>query len=115
MYDLLEGVCRYDLSKILYNFIYVEQFSTLQVFNERLLNCTNSYKDNVLFNSESIKDEKIIITAFEMYCLVTNFSLLINDLLPEKNLTCQLYLFLKRIINISCSHFLTSKCINLFD
>lgn len=34
MHDLLEGVCRYDIAKILNNFIYIEQFFTLEVFNE---------------------------------------------------------------------------------
>lgn len=117
MHDLLEEICRYDISKILNNFIYIEQFLTLEVFNERLLNCINSYNDNVPppLNSESIKNGKIIITASEMYYLINNLSLMISDLVPEKNLTWQLYLFLKKIVNISCSHFLTPKHIDIFD
>ncbi|EZA46632.1 hypothetical protein X777_04173 [Ooceraea biroi] len=117
MNDLLEGICRYDISKILNNFINVEQFFTLEIFNERLLLFERrSFHENVPlpFNSESIKTEKIIITASEMYYLINNLSLMISDFIPENNLIWQLYLLLKKIVNISCSHFLTSKCIDLF-
>jgi len=116
MHDLLEGICRYDLSKILNNFIYVEQLFTLEVFNERILNCISLFHENVPlpFNSESIKTEKIIITAAEMYYLINNLSLMISDFIPEKNLCWQLYLLLKKIVNISCSHFLPSECIDSF-
>lgn len=86
MHDLLEGICRYDISKILNNFIYIEQFFTSQIFNERLLNCTSLFNDNVPppLNSESIKNGKIIITASEMYYLANNLSQIISDLVPEK-------------------------------
>lgn len=59
MHDLLEGVCRYDFSKILNNFIYVEQFFTLEVFNDRLLNCISLFHENkpLPFNSESNQTE----------------------------------------------------------
>lgn len=116
MHDLLEGICRYDLPKILNNFIYVEKYFTLEIFNERLLHCISSFHENVPlpFNSESIKTEQIIITASEMYYLINNLSLMINDFIPENNLYWQLYLLIKKIVNISCSHFLTSKCIDSF-
>lgn len=54
MHDLLEGVCKYDISKILNNFICVEQFFTLEVFNERLLNCISLFHENkpLPFNSK---------------------------------------------------------------
>lgn len=87
MYDLL-GVCRYDLGKILNTFIYIENFFTLAVFNERLLNCPTSFNDNVTppLKSELIKKKKIIITASEMNYLINNLSLMISDLVPEGNL-----------------------------
>lgn len=116
MHDLLEGICRYDLAKILNNWIYIEKFVTLDVFNERLLNCISSFHENIplSFRPELIKAEKIIITASEMYYLINNLSLMISDCIPEKNPCWQLYLLLKKMINISCSHFLTSECIDLF-
>lgn len=116
MHDILEGICRYDLGKILNNFIYIQYFFTLNVLNERLLNCPTSFSDNVTpqLKSESIKKEKIIITASEMHYLVNNLSLMVGDIVPEGNLYWQLYLLLKKIMNMSFSPFLTSDCINLF-
>jgi len=57
---LLEAICRYNLSKILNNFFYVEQFFTLEIFNERLLRCISLFHENVPlpFDSESIKTRK---------------------------------------------------------
>lgn len=49
-----------------------------------------------------------------MYYVINNLSLMISDFIPENNLNWQLFLLLKKIVNISCSHFLTSKCIDLF-
>lgn len=63
MHDLPEGICRYNIAKILNNFIYVEQLCTLEVFNEILLNCISSFDDNVPppFNSKSINPKKWLL------------------------------------------------------
>lgn len=36
MYDILEGICRYDIGKILNNLINENKFLTLEIFHERI-------------------------------------------------------------------------------
>jgi len=57
MHDLFEGICKYDLTKILNNFINKENFFTLDVLNERI-NCFNHVSNSNIpqpLQSESIK------------------------------------------------------------
>jgi len=86
IHDLFERICRYDLAKILNNFINKENFFTLDVLNERI-NCFNHVSDsNVLppLQSESIKKELIILSGFEMH-YVKNLGLFVGDLITSNN------------------------------
>lgn len=41
MHDILKGICRYDMAKILHNFIFEENFFTLGILNDRILYFNN--------------------------------------------------------------------------
>jgi len=88
MHDLLEGVCRYDIGKILNNFINVEKLFTLQHLNNRLSNYERiSCDENIIpiLQVDSIRNELVILSALEMSFLVNNFCLLIGNLIPMKS------------------------------
>lgn len=106
MHDLFEGICRYDLAKVLKYFIYREKFFSLDVLNERILNYDSICNQTFTFRitSEAIKSELIILTASEMQVLVQNLPFLIGDLIPENNDVWDLFLTLRKIICIVMLH-----------
>lgn len=63
MHNLFEGICGYDLAKILNNFINTENFFTLDVLNERIHCFNHAFDSNVPppLQSESIKKELVIL------------------------------------------------------
>lgn len=106
MHDLLEGVCRYDIGKILNNFINVEKFFTLQHLNNRLSNYERiSCDSNItpILQTEPIRNELLILSASEMLFLVNNLCLLIGNLIPMQNKFWKLYLLLRKIVCITCT------------
>jgi len=110
MHDLLEGVCRYDIGKILNNFINVEKLFTLQHLNNRLSNYERiSCDKNItpILQVDSIRNELVILSASEMLFLINNFCLLIGNLIPMKNKFWELYLLLRKIVCITTLDTLT--------
>ncbi|KYN29134.1 hypothetical protein ALC57_01437, partial [Trachymyrmex cornetzi] len=106
MHDLLEGICRYDLAKILNNLINKEKFFTLDTLNERI-NCFNhAFDSNVPppLQSESIKKELIILSASEMHYLVKNLGLFVGDLIKSNNRYWQLYLIIMSSMRYEAKH-----------
>lgn len=109
MHDLLEGICRYDVAKIL-NFFIKSGYFNLEQLNNRIQGF--DYGDNFHNNNppeilpSHLQNEKIIISASEMYHLVINLPLIIGDLVPD----CEhwdLLLLLKEIVNIVFSKVVT--------
>lgn len=118
MHDLLEGICRYDIGKILNNLINKNRLFTLQVFHERIrfFNKT-SFGENVIppITLDSIQKELIILSASEMKNLVVNLSLFIGDLVPINNQVWELYLLLRQIVCIVFLHSLHMETIDLLE
>lgn len=118
MHDLLEGICRYDIGKILNNLINKNKFFTLQIFHERIrfFNKT-SFGENVIppITLDSIRKELIIISASEMKYLVLNLNLFIGDLVPVNNQFWELYLLLRQILCIVFLHALNIGNIDLLE
>jgi len=118
MHDLLEGVCRYDIGKILNNFINVEKLFTLQHLNNRLNNYERIFSDrNItpILQVESIKNELVILSASEMLFLINNLCLLIDNLIPMRNKFWKLYLLLREIVCIATLDHLTSNTHRLLE
>lgn len=76
MHDWLEGIVRYDLSKILHHFIFENKYFTLTVLNERIqgFNYGKHEKRNAPPNSVSFNNDKNKIinkmSATEMHCFL---------------------------------------------
>lgn len=105
MHDLLEGVCRYDIGKILKNFIVTNQLFTLTVFNERLRYFKKtSFGENIVITQSLIEKEYLIISSSKMKYLVLNLCLIIGDIIPVNNVIWELYLILRQIVCIVFLH-----------
>ena len=74
MHDVFEGVCVYVLRAILYEFIFVKQYFTLQTLNERIRNFNYSSEDSnrpPVINKNRFKDKlNMKFSTSEMSCLV---------------------------------------------
>ncbi|XP_039312881.1 uncharacterized protein LOC120359458 isoform X1 [Solenopsis invicta] len=117
MHDLFEGICRYDLAKILNNFINKENFFTLDVLNERI-NCFNHTADSNVpppIQSDSIKKELIILSASEMHYLIKNLGLFVGDLIKSNNKYWQLYLIMRKIVCIAIADAINEEIIEIFE
>lgn len=106
MYDLLEGVCHYDLTQILQRFIYEYKLFSLDKLNQRIQehnfgpHLTNT---NIAYISkEMLIKYKIQTSASEMYNLFMHFGLIIGDLfdLCDAPEWC-IYISLREIISIA--------------
>ena len=113
MHDLLEGICRYDMGKILNQYINENQYFSLEILNERMACSSCGLESNIPppFHSESIKNEM----NREMNFVVNNFCVIIGDLVEKKNLSWKLYLMLRKIVCITMADSLTEELIDNFD
>lgn len=118
MHDLLEGICRYDVGKILNDLIYKNKMFTLQIFHERIRFFNHIFwGENTmpLLLSDSVQNEVIIISASEMKYLVLNLCVIVGDLVPTNNKVWSLYLLLRQILCIVTLKALNTQTIDLLE
>lgn len=117
MHDIYEGICRYEIVKILHNFIYTEKFFSLDILNDRIrfFDYPVSNNENIppIITKTSLKNEYILISASEMSTLVKFLGLIIGDLIPVKNKFWELYMILREIICIIETSILTRETCEL--
>jgi hypothetical protein len=105
MHDLLEGVCRYDLSKIFYHFICDKQFFSWDTLNARVQGF--DFEDGVNRPPviEPFKSGGSVakMKASEMMCLMKNLPIMTGDLVPVDEPAWLLYLCLRHILDIVLS------------
>jgi hypothetical protein len=114
MHDLFEGVCKYDMSKIIFYFVYDVKIVTLET-----LNCRIQYFN---YGSTEVKNKPAAITKLQLQrntlhqsasqtlCLVRYFCVMMGDLIPEGNEVWELYLLLRQIIDIATDRSLQKGC-----
>jgi len=107
MHDLFEGICRYEIVKILNVFINKEHFFSLEIFNARLqhFDCGQNFEKNkpISISSNALNAQNLIISASEMVFLIEHLDILIGDLVPVNNTVWEVFLVLREIINIIMS------------
>ena len=114
MHDLLEGICRYDIAKILSHFI-EKNYITIEILNERIQFFDSSHSKNIpTITENSLKSGEIIISSAEMDFLVRNLCILIGDLIPTNEQVWKLYLLLLKIVHFATVTNLTEEIINAF-
>lgn len=103
MHDIFEGVCRYDVSKILLNFIETEKFFTIEILNDRKNQF--QYGEIELSNRSSeikishLKCQKLNMSAREMWTFCHFLPIIIGDLIPLRNKYWKLLCTLIEIID----------------
>lgn len=106
MHDLLEGVCNYDMSHILYQFIIIDKVITLESFNAKIQYFDYGFelknKPPPLKNDD-IKNKRIHMSASEMLCFCRYFGIIIGNVIPQNNKYWQFFLLLREIISIVTS------------
>lgn len=101
MHDWEEGICHYDLTRILRQFICEDNLLTVEDFNTRLkshdfgLNSKNKPTEITL---DMLFKDKLKCSATEMNTLVMNLNVLIGDYITEGNKYWKLYLLLREIL-----------------
>ncbi|XP_076283963.1 uncharacterized protein LOC143210722 [Lasioglossum baleicum] len=104
MHDIFEGICRYEIGKILKRFIVDEKIFSLEILNHRIrffdYGSQESQNTPTLISADSLKKGYIICSASEMACLFYYFGLLIGDLVPKKHEVWEIYIFLRKIVSI---------------
>lgn len=84
-----EGICHYHLQDILYDFIYGQQYFTLEEFNQRMISFRyDNERSNVPqpISKERFKKRKFSMTAAEMSNLIQNITFIIGNLIPEEDI-----------------------------
>lgn len=85
MHDMLEGVCHYDITQIITNFI-SQQFFTLDQLNMRVRkhNFGHQNKNKIgLITEQMLISKKLKCSASEMLSFIQHFSHIVGDLVPE--------------------------------
>lgn len=114
MHDIFEGVCRYDLGNILYQFIYIDKFFSLETLNNRLKFYNFNDKNRPpLVSKSQVLQKHILLSAAEMHAFAKNLCILIGDLIPYDNQVWDLYLSLLEIIGITTSKVVTPADVDL--
>lgn len=97
MHDIFEGICRYEIAKILLNFVYTEKLFSLDTLNDtiRYFDYPISNNENIppIVTKASLKNEYLLTSASEMSTLVKFLGLIIGDLIPVRNKFWELYYF----------------------
>jgi len=118
MHDLLEGVCKYDMSFLLLYYTQHLQLFSLQTFNERLV-CFNYGPDKrnkpSVLHIEHIQKNTIRLSASEMMSLTRSFSLIIGDFIPKNDCVWELYILLRQILDLLTSSILQIECSELLQ
>lgn len=105
MHDVLEGVCMFIMNKLIKIFAFEKQFFTLQLLNTRIkdFNFGRENKPPKISYSRITDHDDLSMSAVEVLSLVRYFGLIIGDLIPEENDDYQLYITLRKVIDILLS------------
>lgn len=104
MHDIFEGICRYDLGKILQMFIIDQKLFSLETLNHRIRYFDYGSQDSknvpTLITLDALKKGYIIYSAAEMACFLYYLGLLIGDLIPKNNHIWKIYILLRKMVSI---------------
>uniref|UniRef100_A0ABD2WCL6 Uncharacterized protein n=1 Tax=Trichogramma kaykai TaxID=54128 RepID=A0ABD2WCL6_9HYME len=107
MHDCWEGICRYDLTLLLNQFIYVMELFTLEDLNTWLRTFCYGSKFSINKPTEisqsSIKNGYIIMTSSEMLCFIRRFNLLVGLKISPDNECWELFITFKELVTVITS------------
>ncbi|CAH1106834.1 unnamed protein product [Psylliodes chrysocephalus] len=106
-HDIFEGVGNYIMSYLLFEFIIVSKFFSIDILNTRLkyFEFDSGHNKPPLITIENVKNKHLRMSAAEMKCFILNAGLIFGDLIPEGNKFWRLYTLLRKILEIVLSDF----------
>lgn len=101
MHDIFEGICQYDMSKVLHHLIFVDKVFSLEQLNQRIMSFQfNRWDNRPPQITESQLKSKLKMSSSEMRVFMNNLGVLIGDFIPADSLYWPVYKNLKKIIDI---------------
>lgn len=109
MHDMLEGCSKYIMKFILLYYTKELKLLTLQVLNDRIYGFDFGPENNkpCSLTLDNINQGSIRQSASEMLTLIRYFGLLVGDFIPPEELVWELYIVMRRVIDILISTSLT--------
>ena len=109
MHDVLEGVCMYVMTSLIYTFVFEKHYFTLEDLNTRITDfeydsIEKSNKPPAITMNRILQKVLLKMFAAEMLCLVRYFGLIIGDLIPKDDIHWELYLYLRQILDFYYHH-----------
>ena len=102
MHDLLEGVCRYVMQRVLQHLIVAKSFFSLDMLNLRISSFVyHSSRPGSISQSQK-KNDSSIMGAVEMLNFVLGFGLMVGDLVPYDDSGWHIYLLLRKVLVFCC-------------
>ncbi|XP_030855542.1 uncharacterized protein LOC115929735 isoform X1 [Strongylocentrotus purpuratus] len=117
MHDVLEGVGPMEVKLVLHQFIYVDNFFTLDTLNSHISSHSYGFCDQknkpscILESTLKNKDNSLKQHASQMWCLLRVLPLLIGSFIPRGNLHWSLILLLRTIVDVVFSDSVTEGLI----
>lgn len=101
-HDIFEGVGPIVMANLLYQFIYVDKYFNLDMLNDRIKFFNYSSNDNKppLLSAENLKKQCIRMSASEMKTFLLSAGLIIGDLIPHNNEFWEIFIYLRKILQI---------------
>lgn len=117
MHDLLEGVCVYEVSYILRNFIVEQRLFTLDTLNWRLeyFNFNSISSRPPTISSSQLHTKSIKMSASEMLNFILNAGLIFGDLIIDCNKHWELLTLLRKILSITLRYSVTESTADLLE
>lgn len=106
MHDILEGVAKYDMSRILDYFIYQRAYFSLETLILRVNDFDYGPTESGnkppahKLTRDRIVNDTLNFSSAEMLCFVRYFGLMVGDLVPEDDPVWDFYLSLRDIVDI---------------
>jgi hypothetical protein len=101
-HDWLEGICKYDVVKVLKELIFKQQYFSLDTLNYRIQHFNYGYLDSKnkpsLLCENKLKRDQIKASASEMLCLLRYLPLMIAEFIPENTKVWNLFLLMRKIV-----------------
>lgn len=119
MHDMLEGICRYVIIKVLKSLIMTDKLFNLNTMNYRIqfFDYGNSRASNSVppISETALKKEYLICSASEMKQLLEYLGFMIGDLVPKDNKTWEIYITLRKIQCLLVKIHITEQNIELLQ
>ncbi|KAB0803171.1 hypothetical protein PPYR_00141 [Photinus pyralis] len=105
-HDIFEGIALFDMTELLYQFIFIDKIFTVDHLNSRIkyFNFGNSNINKPpLLSLENLEKKKINMSCAEMKAFVQYVGIMLEDVIPVGNRYWKLYTLLRKILKIVLS------------